>query len=193
MRWRAVEFKASVATVLSRPPLLARLGVLICAGILLAYGFFALADLGWAEGPSAEQAAQAADGPVSASGAVSRIFVERPAEVTVLYLRGADGLQFRLDGDLSRAYLPGDLVRVDGIKTGAVVHAQAVRRAQDPVAAAAPATALGALLTGLVVVDFLAPRAVGRKMPWQGLVARLGAARGAMARKRDEESALDER
>jgi hypothetical protein len=170
-----------------------RLGVLLCAAIFLAYGSLVWAEAGAAAGPSAEQTAQAADGPVSASGEVAAIFIEQPSDTTLLYLQGASGLEFRLAGDLSRAYGPGDFVRIDGIKTGAEIHAQAIRAAPSPSAAAAPTVAIGAVFAALVGADLLTPRAAGRKMPWQGLAARLRAARSASARARDDEAVLEDR
>lgn len=143
----------AAAALFGTPARALRFGAAVVGVALLVFGLLATAALGGA-------AAVCPGAAFAASGTIATIYAEASPPVTVLKLRGADALEFRIAGDLTRAYARGDFVAMCGERRDGVVEAQSIRHATDPLLFAAPYLAAGAVFAGAAAADILVKR------PW---------------------------
>ncbi len=136
----------------------AKLCALAVGASLLAVGLLGLTATGPAGAVPTGDLAAAADGFVHAVGTVDRSWVDGGDFVTHVRLVGAGAVDIQVAGEHPGQFAPGHFLELTGTKSGAVIAAQSVRHAVDPVDLAAPWVAAGAVL--LVALGAV-PLAVG--------------------------------
>lgn len=169
------------AAALRGPPAALRLGAAVAAAALLTVGGVVLKDLSDANGECPGDA-------LAASGEVARIYAETSPPVTVVYLRGDDAVEYRLDGDVTRAYGRGHFVALCGKRSGDVVEADTIRHAPDPWLASAPLMAAGGTLGGALAADFLVRSPLAARLRIPAIAGRLRLGRLRRRAREDDEA-----